>query len=319
MNKKNNSDFFLSKEFCQIHIEPTNACNFNCWMCPREIMTRKVGFMDLDKYKELILELKKFSQMMEMHLGGFGEPTLHPNLFEMISFCKKKSNMGVSLTSNASRFKESGYIDGLLNSGLDDLILSFRHTLEGQMENSLPSAFKYEEFQQSVLQLIKRKIELKSPMKIDIAFLKGTVYSRSILGIDDDEYLDSKRIDVFTRKLSAITGKRIPTFKELTRGILPKISKLDHVNVADGVTIRLDSLGPWTTSVTKYKNKCYRSSYGSCLGLKSHFVVYQNGIVSTCCADFDAKNNLGNFFEEKDLTKILSRITARGSSLTFPR
>ncbi len=42
------------------------------------------------------------------------------------------------------------------------------------------------------------------------------------------------------------------------------------------------------------------------MGLLTHFAIYWNGGVSTCCADFDAKNILGNIFEEKDIIKILS-------------
>ena len=80
------------------------------------------------------------------------------------------------------------------------------------------------------------------------------------------------------------------------------------MDIGDGVSLRFDSLSAWTTCVEKYKNKeaCHKSRYGACLGLLTHFAIYYNGDVSTCCADFDARNILGNIFEEPDIIKILS-------------
>ena len=34
--------------------------------------------------------------------------------------------------------------------------------------------------------------------------------------------------------------------------------------------------------------------------------IYWNGDVSTCCADYNVTNKLGNIFKEKDIEKILS-------------
>jgi len=300
--------YFEQEDFSAVHIEPTNACNFSCWMCPREVMTRKIGFMKLDQFKDIVLDLAAGNFLDELHFGGFGEPTLHPELIEMVAFTKKKTNFLISLTSNASQFKKKDYITNLLNSGLDVLVLSFRHSVESKLNESCPTSFNYDDFESSILELVDTKLKTNSPMRIDIAFLKDTLYSRYVLDIKKNEFLNEELIDKFLKKLEKVIGEGIPSFRKLTSGFLSGVKKLDHIKITKDIFLRFDGLGPWTSSVEKYKNKekSFPSNFGSCLGLKTHFSIYCDGTVSTCCGDFDAKNVLGNIFEEKSIKQILS-------------
>lgn len=300
--------YYNSEKFSDVHIEPTNACNFNCWMCPREIMTRNTGFMDLEKFKKLTLDLHSTHLLKHLHFGGFGEPTLHPSFLEMIRHVKGNTDLLVSLTTNGSKFTQGDFRMAIIESGIDKIIISIRHTSSEKIASSMSSTVNDMELIDGVLNLIELNRELESPVEIDLAFLKETFYSKHILGIKRKEYLDSRYINQILDRLSELVKYRIPTFKQLTNNFSSHLSRIHVINPVKGLKIRFDGLGAWTTAVQKYRGSksCNSSSFGNCLGMDTHFSIYWNGDVSTCCADFDVKNVLGNAFKGSSILSILS-------------
>lgn len=105
----------------EISLEITNRCNLNCVMCPHSTLKRPVGDMDFPLFKKIIAEARDTLELIYLHLAG--EPLLHPKLFKMIEFCKKKK-IPVGLSTNATLLDE-GYSKELVRSNLDYLILSF--------------------------------------------------------------------------------------------------------------------------------------------------------------------------------------------------
>lgn len=84
-----------------LQVEPTNACNLNCTMCPRSKMKRDVGYMEpsifdemLDSWtnKSVTIKIKHliFGTTFSIIHGGsiklffMGEPLLHPKLNKLI-------------------------------------------------------------------------------------------------------------------------------------------------------------------------------------------------------------------------------------------
>src|SRR5271165_5737017 len=57
-------------------IENTNLCNAECVMCPRELLSRKRGFMDFGLFEKIIREVSGLKRKPVTHLHGFGEPML---------------------------------------------------------------------------------------------------------------------------------------------------------------------------------------------------------------------------------------------------
>ena len=106
----------------RIWVESTNLCNLNCPMCPNDsIDPAKKGFMDFDLFKKIVDELS--SKTQDIYLHHRGEPLLHPKLFEMIQYAKKKG-LKTKLHSNATQLTEQKSIK-LLDSGLDFVSFSF--------------------------------------------------------------------------------------------------------------------------------------------------------------------------------------------------
>ncbi len=106
-----------------INLEPTFRCNLFCEMCPR--------FSSVDPH--LDMSMATYSRIVDaMHLAhtvdltGWGEPMLHPHIYDMVRMAKEKdcvtsmtSNGTVLNSSNAARIIEAGLnrltvsIDGL--------------------------------------------------------------------------------------------------------------------------------------------------------------------------------------------------------------
>jgi len=104
----------------ELIIEPTNYCNLNCIMCPRDRMKREIGMMNLSLFKKIIDESKNYVEFIYLHL--FGEPLFHKDIFRMITYAKK-AGINVGLSTNATILSKKNTFN-LLNSKLHLLILS---------------------------------------------------------------------------------------------------------------------------------------------------------------------------------------------------
>ncbi|GEM_PF-1632429 len=91
----------LAPATTSLFFELTNKCNFHCTFCPSDDQKRSIGNMDLELAKQLYEEAaeKKINPVVNLHL--MGEPTLHPNLIEILNFGASKK-IRTHLTTNGS-------------------------------------------------------------------------------------------------------------------------------------------------------------------------------------------------------------------------
>lgn len=95
------SDDVLAPATTALLFELTNKCNFHCVFCPSDSQKRELGAMNLDLIKRLYTEAseKKLASVVNLHL--MGEPTLHPNLIEILNYGASK-NIKTDLVTNGS-------------------------------------------------------------------------------------------------------------------------------------------------------------------------------------------------------------------------
>lgn len=139
---------YIRRVFCiqpkipeEIQIEITNLCNLDCKMCPRKKLPIKYKQMELDFFKDVI---KRLDGVKEIILTGWGEPTVHKDLAEMVSIVKK-SGKKARLTTNGLLINEK-LARKLIDAGIDSITFSvdyvdskeeneFGHTNKKSLEN----------------------------------------------------------------------------------------------------------------------------------------------------------------------------------------
>ncbi len=109
-----------------IQIEPTSICNFRCVMCyqaDKSFSSKShgmMGHMPLDLFKKIIDEIE--GKLEAVTLASRGEPTLNPNITEMIDYCKDKF-LGFKINTNASILNEK-MIHSLLSAKFNEIVFS---------------------------------------------------------------------------------------------------------------------------------------------------------------------------------------------------
>lgn len=119
------------RPFEAFQIEVTSRCLTRCVMCPRVALADQWQEMDLP-WEAFQRIARAFQRTQHVHLQGWGEPLLHPRLFEMIAVAKT-AGCRVGLTTNGMRLDlDTG--KRLLDLDLDLMAISIagasRHTHE---------------------------------------------------------------------------------------------------------------------------------------------------------------------------------------------
>ena len=86
--------------FDAIQIETTSHCNLRCVMCPVTAMADGWNAQHLS-WETFLRIARAFEQIKYVHLQGWGEPLLHPRLFDMIKIAKD-SGCRVGFTTNGT-------------------------------------------------------------------------------------------------------------------------------------------------------------------------------------------------------------------------
>ncbi|MCL0050874.1 radical SAM protein [Dehalococcoidia bacterium] len=102
-------------------IEPTNACNLGCVMCPNSRLSNNKCFMDFDLFKKIIDEIKYVAKLIRLNYRG--EPLFHPNIIEMIQYCKDNTFARISLSTNGTLL-DTKLSKKLISAGIDEIIFS---------------------------------------------------------------------------------------------------------------------------------------------------------------------------------------------------
>ena len=103
-------------------IDPTNACDLRCPLCPTgaKTMERETRMMSFECYKRIIDEIKDYA--VEVILYSWGESFLNPRIFDMIRYAQD-NNIGTNLSSHFNNISDK-MIDEIIDSGLENINIS---------------------------------------------------------------------------------------------------------------------------------------------------------------------------------------------------
>lgn len=151
-------------------VEPTNLCNLACPLCPTGDGSLRAprGFMDYDSYCRLIDELSPTLKLLQ--LWGFGEPLLHPKIWNMVRHAADRK-IFTKISTNGQFFPDQNAADATIESGLSWMRIS----LDGASQETLSQYrinAKFEKIIEGIrfLQEAKQKSNSQTPY-IEIQFI----------------------------------------------------------------------------------------------------------------------------------------------------
>ena len=156
------------RPFIALQIEPTSRCQLRCVMCPRTIFSREWdnGDMPLSLYDKISTS---FHLVDNIHLQGWGEPLLHPEISLMIQKAKAVP-CRTSLTTNGVLLSEPVSHD-FIEKGLDTIVISIAGAVS-ETHEAIRCGSHFGQIIDNVKVLAHLKLSMKSKTpKIVLSFL----------------------------------------------------------------------------------------------------------------------------------------------------
>lgn len=202
----------LKKSFrlTSLSIEVTNHCNLSCPMCPTNTkMKRSKGFLDAALLRRIIDQAPGLEFIF---LFQWGEPFLHPGIFEFIDYASSKS-IRTMLTTNGT-LCSGEMMRRVLDSGLERLTFSVDGT--GATYERI-RGFSYDRIRANILKLKKMRDTKKSSLKIDVSMVVFEETEADIEGFRDQWRDVADGIYLIPRLIPGIRKNRC---REMWRGNL---------------------------------------------------------------------------------------------------
>lgn len=159
------------------------VCNNKCIWCYEEgqiakTMSKKLSFEIINFLSEL--------EINSLNLIG-GEPTLHPNISEIINYSKNKG-ISPSLVTNGRKLSDKSFLENLVNSGMKSVGIS----IEGFNQETHDSITKVKGSYQETIKGIENCVEMgvhtittTTICKENIDYLENIIDVLSEIGIKD--------------------------------------------------------------------------------------------------------------------------------------
>ena len=141
-------------------VEPTNACNLRCRHCTAQNAPGKKGYMDYGMFVKL---LDENPQLTSMILTRNGEPFLHPQIFKMIEYAKRRGIYVIAYTNGA--LLDDRIIENVFSCGLDELNFSLEGVGEYYEKNR---GVDYKQCASTIRKILRARTEASSRTKIGI-------------------------------------------------------------------------------------------------------------------------------------------------------
>lgn len=162
-----------------IEIKPNTGCNINCIFC--SVDEGLSGKKAVDYFVEkdyLVTEIKKIleykKQKIEIYINPNGEPTLYPELIDLIKDVSKLEYVnGITLITNAQLIDKE-FVDRLVEVGLKSLNISLC-AIDSEIAKKLAGYGKYD---------VKHVMEIAKYASKKLKVIIAPVY---VPGVNDDE------------------------------------------------------------------------------------------------------------------------------------
>ncbi len=253
-------------------IEPTNKCNIACTFCDtgRGITKRPNIFMSFENYKMIIDEMSKY--VLFLFLYYIGEPFLHPEIYEMISYAHQKK-ISVYTSTNGLLIDTEEKAGKLIESGLDTLLISFTG-LDKESYERYQRGGNFDKLVRNIkmISLEKKKRKSKTPI-LKLRFMVMKHNESDVLRLK--KFAADTGVDILNTRSILVQNK-----DDLIKDYIPDNENYSRYAVKNGKLQK------------KIKNK------GRCEWLWMGGIVGVDGKALPCCVGFNEIFYLGDVFSE---------------------
>lgn len=245
-----------------IDVEATNTCNFRCIFCPtgNRSMKRPSGFMREDIFRSIVDQC--VDRCHGIRFIGWGEPLLHPQIMEFISYATENDIL-THINTNASRLDMSK-AEALVDAGLSSIKFSFQG-----IDRDSYKKMRKTDFFDGMIKAIERMNTARGHRKFP--------YIAASTSTTDET---KEEIESFKEKLEPIVdslsiGKTIFGFMDLTAARLTPQEKE-----------MIEGLVEIEEKTLKHPDPCPE--------VYDKLTIQWDGTVRVCCNDHSGETNLGN-------------------------
>lgn len=156
------------RPFEAFQVEVTSRCCLRCRMCPRSALADRWPEIDLP-WEAFEGIARAFPRVQHVHLQGWGEPLLHPRLFDMVGLAKS-AGCRVGLTTNGMGLDREAR-QRLLDLNLDLLSVSIAGATR-EIHEGIRVTSNFPLILENVRELLRSRAERKSRgPKVELSYL----------------------------------------------------------------------------------------------------------------------------------------------------
>lgn len=254
-------------------VEPTNACNAKCPLCPtgNGESQRPKAMLSPDIFRLIIDEVYPYTG--SMNLWNIGEPFLNPNIFEMIRYAEDH-DIATRVSTNGFVFYHQKNVDRLIESKLTDLVVSLDGT----------SADIFNIYRVNVdFEKVMNGLRLLQQTKVQHGLTHPTVVWQFIaMNHNGHQISEAKRMAEDLGMVFSLKSVNLDMVAERQENVsfLPEQENLKRYDVQDG---------KWILKTDREND---------CSVLWRSIMINADGTVVPCCYDFSSDLILGHFPEQ---------------------
>lgn len=150
-----------------LYIDPSSVCNFKCHFCFRHYAEKTGEIMRMDLFEKIVRDMKEFKEPFKrVHLMGFGEPLINPNLASFVELMKREGVADrVEITTNASLLTRD-MSHQLVNAGVTKMIVSIYSLNDKDYQMVSKNKFSFSEIYKNIEYLYSIKKQCHIHLKV---------------------------------------------------------------------------------------------------------------------------------------------------------
>lgn len=260
-----------------IDVEPTNACNLDCLFCARQVMTRPLKILPLELVHKLVDEVAEHRDISSIRFSGWGEPTLHPDIAEMVQLCGERDIL-THLTTNAVKLDDRLSLE-LLEAGLNKIKFSLQGLTDAEyerMRRDKGAGGGYDTVVSHIERFVALRNELGVPchVQVSVSMLKRE---------QDDQAAQQAFYDRWFPLVDSIWGLG----KVGIYGGKPLLTSFQRIKDLDTVAVEDISSGRPTRGTDVNRGQ-------QCAEVYTKVSVGADGALKACCDDVDNQLVIGS-------------------------